>query len=127
MNTASVESHPRVLVVDDNEDTAETVAIILRHAGHDVRLAHSGQAALETAIAFHPEAVILDLGLPGMDGYEVARRIRETPSLGGVRLIAVSGYAQEGDRRRSKEAGVDVHLAKPVEPVRIQQILAGLR
>jgi len=117
----------RVLVVDDNEDTAETVAIILRHAGHDVRLAHSGQAALETAIAFHPEAVILDLGLPGMDGYEVARRIRETPSLGGVRLIAVSGYAQEGDRRRSKEAGVDVHLAKPVEPVRIQQILAGLR
>jgi len=92
-----------------------------------VRLAHSGQAALETAIAFHPEAVILDLGLPGMDGYEVARRIRETPSLGGVRLIAVSGYAQEGDRKRSKEAGVDVHLAKPVEPVKIQQILAGLR
>jgi PAS domain S-box-containing protein len=116
----------RVLVVDDNEDTAETVAIILRHAGHDVRLAHSGQAALDTAISFHPAAVILDLGLPGMDGYEVARRIRETPDLGDVRLIAVSGYAQEADRRRSKEAGVDVHLAKPVEPSRIEQILAEL-
>ena len=116
----------RVLVVDDNEDTARTVALILRGAGHEVRLAHSGQQALETASNFRPAAVILDLGLPGMDGYEVARRMRENPKLAGVLLIAVSGYAQESDRRRSKEAGVDLHLAKPVEPDKIEEILANL-
>jgi PAS domain S-box-containing protein len=116
----------KVLVVDDNEDTTSTVATILRHAGHDVQSAHSGQAALVAALAFHPAVVILDLGLPGMDGYEVARRIRENPDFEKVRIIAVSGYAQESDRKRSKEAGVDVHLAKPVEPDRIQEILAGL-
>jgi CheY-like chemotaxis protein/two-component sensor histidine kinase len=119
--------HLRVLVVDDNEDTANTVALLLRHAGHEVELAHSGQSALEAALSFHPAAVILDLGLPGMDGYEVARRIRENPDLRNVRLIAVSGYAQEADRRRSADAGVDIHLAKPVEPGKIQEILADLR
>jgi signal transduction histidine kinase/CheY-like chemotaxis protein len=106
----------RVLVVDDNADQALMLALLLRGRGHEVRTAHTGPAALEESVAFRPEAVVLDIGLPGMDGYEVARRLRQLPQLRGARLVALTGYAQEEDRRRAREAGFNQYLIKPVEP-----------
>jgi two-component system CheB/CheR fusion protein len=97
----------RVLVVDDIPDVAESLAALLTAFGHDVRTAHDGARALEEARAFRPEIVLLDIGLPGMDGYEVARRLRGEPGLERIVLAAVSGYGQEEDRRRSTEAGFE--------------------
>ena len=91
------------------------MARLLKLLGHDVRIAHDGPAALEAARSFRPEFVLLDIGLPGMDGYEVATGSRQEESCAGAVLIAVSGYGQEEDRRRSKEAGFDHHLVKPVD------------
>jgi PAS domain S-box-containing protein len=115
---ASPDDRRRVLVVDDNRDAADTTAILLRRAGHEVRVAYDGPAGLGAALAWRPDVVVLDLGLPEMDGYEVARRIR-SEGVNGMRLVAVSGYGQEIDRRRSREAGFDAHLVKPVEPSRL--------
>ena len=106
----------RVLVVDDNVDSARGTALILSRQGHEVRLAYDGPAAVVAAQEYRPEFVLLDIGLPGMDGYEVARRLRQDENLRGLTLIAVSGYGQESDRRRSNEAGFDQHLVKPVDP-----------
>jgi signal transduction histidine kinase len=105
----------RILVVEDNVDTASSVATLLKLAGHKVSMAHDGHAALEAARAERPEVVLLDIGLPGIDGYMVARRLRDDPELGKLRLVAVSGYGQPDDRRRTAEAGFDVHLVKPVD------------
>jgi PAS domain S-box-containing protein len=113
----------KILVVDDNLDTANSVATLLRMAGHDVNLAHDGPAALATARATRPEVIVLDIGLPGIDGYTVARTLRDDESFAGLRLIAVSGYGQPDDRRRSQEAGFDEHLVKPVE---FESLLAAL-
>jgi CheY-like chemotaxis protein len=113
----------RVLVVDDNVDTAETLAMLLRLDGHDVRIAHSGPAAVEAARVFTPDAVVRDIGLPGMDGYAVARALRAEPTLDRCRLIALSGYGREEDRRHALEAGFDQHLVKPVEPDVIRALL----
>jgi two-component system CheB/CheR fusion protein len=93
-------------------------------AGHEVRSAHSGPDALEAAAAFSPHAVLLDIGLPGLSGYEVARRLRDNPRLAGAALIAVSGYGQDEDRHRSKEAGFDRHLLKPLDFGELQKLLA---
>ena len=114
----------RLLVVDDSEDTAEMMSTLLGMAGHDVRVAHSGPAALKAAAAHQPDAIVLDIGLPGLDGYQVAQRLRQDPAMKDVVLIAASGYGQESDRRRSREAGFDHHLVKPVDPQRLQEILA---
>ena len=114
----------RVLIVDDNEDAAETLALLLRGDGHEVRTAHDGSAALREAEAFRPEIVFLDIGLPGMDGYAVAQRMRQEPTSAGILLVALTGYGQDEDRRRSREAGFDHHLVKPVEPAALQQLLA---
>src|SRR5262249_2870241 len=114
----------RVLVVDDNVDAAEGVAVLLRLWGHHVRVAHTGPAALQAAEEFQPEVVVLDIGLPGMNGYEVARRLRQDPRSGGAVLIAVTGYGKEDDRRRSEGAGFDHHLTKPVEPDKLRQLFA---
>jgi two-component system CheB/CheR fusion protein len=114
-----------VLVVDDNADAALMLALLLRARGHDVRTAHSGPAALEGAVAFRPEAVVLDIGLPGMDGYEVARRLRRLPELRGALLVALTGYGQEEDRRRAREAGFNQYLIKPVEPDVLYQAVAS--
>ncbi len=106
----------RVLVVDDNVDSARGTALILNRNGHEVRVAYDGPGAVAAAQEFLPEFVLLDIGLPGMDGYEVARHLRQDANLAGLTLVAVSGYGQESDRRRSQEAGFDQHLVKPVDP-----------
>ena len=98
----------------------------LRHSGHNVRVAYSGGAGLRAAQEFRTQAMLLDLGLPEMDGFEIARRIRRDPALAPMRLIAVSGYGQDADRKRSQEAGFDTHLVKPVNPQQIEQILSTL-
>jgi PAS domain S-box-containing protein len=116
----------RVLVVDDNVDTAESLAMLLRYAGHEVRAAHTGPRALQAAQAEPPDVIVLDIGLPGMDGYEVARRLREQQGAGRGHLIAMTGYGQDSDRKRSQEAGFDHHLVKPVDPARLQELLGTL-
>jgi DNA-binding response OmpR family regulator/nitrogen-specific signal transduction histidine kinase len=105
----------RVLVVDDNVDAAELLGEALSQAGHEVKREHDGESAVGAAAKFRPDVVLLDLGLPGMDGYEVARRLRTHPGLERVRIIAITGYGQEADRSRTAEAGIDEHLVKPVD------------
>jgi CheY-like chemotaxis protein len=114
----------RVLVVDDNEEAAESLALFLKLAGHEVRTAADGPAALETAREFRPEAVILDVGLPTVDGREVARRLRRDPELAGLVLVALTGYTGEAARRLSLEAGFDFHLTKPADPNEVRRLLA---
>jgi CheY-like chemotaxis protein len=116
----------RVLIVDDNRDSAETLGLMVELWGHQVRTAHDGPAALEMALADSPEIVLLDIGLPGMNGYEVARRMRGLDGLAGVKLVALTGYGGEADRQRSREAGFDRHLVKPVDPGTLEELLSGL-
>jgi signal transduction histidine kinase len=113
----------RVLVVDDNEDIADLMFVALGAAGYEVTLARDGEGALEAAASVRPDAVVLDLGLPGLDGFEVARRLRADPTQKGVLIIALSGYGQASDRQRSEEAGVDQHLVKPVDFKALQAAL----
>jgi CheY-like chemotaxis protein len=115
----------RVLVVDDNIDAVESLAMVLQHMGHEVRTAADGPKALALAGAYRPELVLLDIGLPGIDGYEVARRLRKQ-AVAPMLLVALTGYGQEEDRRRSREAGFDQHLVKPVELTALQALLASL-
>jgi CheY-like chemotaxis protein len=115
----------RVLVVDDNVDAAESTALLLRFLGHEVQVAHDGPSALEAARQFRPEIVLLDIGLPGMSGYEVARALRARPEGRGVVLAAVTGYGQEEDRRQSREAGFDYHLTKPLAPGALTAFVAS--
>jgi PAS domain S-box-containing protein len=114
----------RVLVVDDNVDAAQSLAVLLNSGGHDVRTAHDGPATLEAALDYRPNVVLLDIGLPGMNGFEVAIRLRQQPALGNVVLVAMTGYGQEADRQRSQEAGFDHHLVKPADFGKVQEILA---
>jgi CheY-like chemotaxis protein len=114
----------RVLVVDDNLDAAQSLAVLLNSGGHDVRTAHDGPATLEAALDYRPNVVLLDIGLPGMNGFDVAKRLRQQPALGNVVLVAMTGYGQEADRRRSQEAGFDHHLVKPADFGKVEQILA---
>jgi CheY-like chemotaxis protein len=117
----------RVLYVDDDPDIAESLAQLLRDMGHETRVAHGGPEALALARDFRPEVVLLDLGLPGMDGFEVARRLREQPGQERLPLIAVSGYGHEEDQRRSREAGIEHHLVKPVRAADLVRVLAGIQ
>jgi CheY-like chemotaxis protein len=105
----------RILVVDDNVDAAESLGTMLAYSGHDVRVAHGGLEALSAAREFSPNVMILDLGMPEMDGYAVAREVRSDPRFASTRLIALSGYGQPDDRRRTADVGFDEHLVKPVE------------
>jgi signal transduction histidine kinase len=114
----------RVLVVDDNRDAADSLALLLKLMGHEVRTAYDGPAALQEARAWRPEVVLLDIGLPGMTGYEVARRLREERPPEELLLVALTGYGQEEDRRRSQEAGLDLHFVKPVDPNALRDLLA---
>jgi PAS domain S-box-containing protein len=110
----SVRPGRRILIVDDNADAASILAETLSHLGHDVVVAHDGPSALRVAAAQPPEIALLDIGLPEMDGYELATRIRTAPGIAGIRLIALTGYGQASDRQRSSDAGFDAHLVKPV-------------
>jgi PAS domain S-box-containing protein len=116
----------RVLVVDDNVDQAHSAAILLRAYGHEVREAYSGKGTLDAALEFQPHVVLLDIGLPEIDGYEVARRLRHNPKTKDVRLIALTGYGLESDRKRSADAGFDEHLVKPVAPGKLQELLSNV-
>jgi signal transduction histidine kinase len=113
----------RVLVVDDNVDAAESLCDVVAFLGHTVEAVHDGPAAVARVRERHPDVVLCDIGLPGMDGYEVARIIRSEPDLAGVRLVAVSGYAQPEDRARAQHAGFDAHVAKPADPAEIGRLL----
>ena len=104
-----------MLVVDDNRDTAVGLTKLLRASGYRVTTADDGPAALEAARAERPEVILMDIGLPGMDGYRVAEQLRNEEGLHATLLIAISGYGQEQDRRRSREAGFDHHLVKPID------------
>jgi CheY-like chemotaxis protein len=114
----------RVLVVDDNVDTAESLTMLVQALGHDVRTTHDGSAAQQVALDYRPNVVLLDIGLPGIDGYEVARWIRQQAVLQGAVLVAMTGYGQESDRQRSHDAGFDFHLVKPTDFGKLQEILA---
>ncbi|HJQ83982.1 MAG TPA: MASE1 domain-containing protein [Candidatus Binatia bacterium] len=116
----------KVLVVEDNQDAAEGLAAVLGLWGHDVRLAFDGAAALEAAESWSPDVIVSDLGLPGMDGYELARRLRERPAFGKAVLVALSGYGQAEDRRRALDAGFDHHLVKPADLAALADILSGV-
>jgi two-component system, chemotaxis family, CheB/CheR fusion protein len=117
----------RVLIVDDNEDAANSLALILKLGGHETASVYSAVDALQRAAAFRPDVVLLDIGLPGMDGYEVAQKMRELPGLRDIRLVAVTGYGRSDDRIRARDAGFDDHLTKPVEYAVLERTLAGLR
>jgi CheY-like chemotaxis protein len=120
-------SKRRILVVDDNADAASTTCALLKAWGHDVRAAHSGPAALDMVREFAPEIILLDIGLPGMSGYEVARKLREETKAEGVVIAALTGYGQEADRERSRKAGFDYHLTKPADPALLASVLAMSR
>ena len=116
----------RILVVDDNHDSALSLAMMLSIMGHDTRTAHDGESAVATAESFLPEVILLDIGLPKLNGYEVAQRIREQEWGKSMFLIAVTGWGQEEDRQRSSEVGLNVHMVKPVEPAALERLLAEL-
>jgi CheY-like chemotaxis protein len=113
-----------VLIVDDNQDAAESLALLLRRRGQEVRTAHDGPAALDLARARPPDVVLLDIGMPGMDGLEVARRLRQDLGLKETLLVALTGYDGQADRRRSQEAGFNVHLVKPADVRAVERLLA---
>ena len=115
----------RILVVDDNVDVVETTSLLLSLSGHEVCSAKDGLQALRVAAEFLPEVVLLDIGLPLMDGYEVARRLRQMPQLAGALLLALTGYGQLADRQRGREAGFDDHLLKPVDPHALAKLISG--
>jgi PAS domain S-box-containing protein len=115
----------RVLVVEDNLDAAESLATLLRLWNHDVQVVHDGRSALDAARLQQPEVVLLDIGLPGLDGYQVAQRLRDEVGLDHTLLVAMTGYGQPEDRRRSREAGIHYHFVKPVEPLVLRNLLAG--
>jgi PAS domain S-box-containing protein len=114
----------RVLVVDDNVDSAESMALLLRASRHEVRTIHDGPTALEVALDYRPDVVLLDIGLPKLDGYEVAKKLRQQLVFKNVVLVAMTGYGQESDRLRSREAGFNYHLVKPVDQKQLSEVLA---
>ncbi len=127
MSQASAAPPPasfRVLVVDDSVDSADTIAELLRIWGHVVRTANDGPQALAAAREDKPEVVLLDIGLPGMDGYAVAVQLR-AEGLGGKLLVALTGFSEDRDRDRARQAGFDRHLVKPVDPTALQKLLGG--
>ncbi len=116
----------RILVADDNVDAGESLAMLLRFDGHEVQLARSGPEALELFARMRPDIAILDIGMPGLSGYDVARRIRQqSGSTSAVTLIALTGWGQEADKARAAESGFDHHFTKPVEPTVLSQLIGG--
>jgi PAS domain S-box-containing protein len=116
----------RILIVDDNTDSAETMALLMKLSGHEVVVAHDGETALNAAQQFHPEILLLDVGLPGMHGYEVAERLRGLPENKDLVIVALTGYGQEQDRQRAMEAGFDHHFVKPIDFQRLESLINAL-
>jgi CheY-like chemotaxis protein len=113
-----------VLIVDDNVDSAKSLAVLLRHSGHDVQVVYDGPAALDAARTRTPDVVLLDIGLPRLSGLEVAKRLRTELGLGHVLLVAMTGYGQVEDHRRSQEAGFNAHFVKPIDLLALSELLA---
>ena len=124
---SSANESVRILVVDDNVDGAEMLAAALNARGYETRVAHDAPAALLIADEFHPAIAFVDIGLPVMDGYELAARLRERPDLQSIRLIALTGYGQESDRRKSRHAGFEHHLVEPVDLRAVDAVLESGR
>lgn len=116
----------RVLIIEDNQDAADILREVLEMYEHEVAVAHSGPAGVETARAFQPEVVLCDLGLPGMTGYEVATTLRQDPATSRAHLVALTGYSQAEERARAEASGFEVHLTKPVGLDEIQRVLVDL-
>ena len=123
--TAAAQASMRVLIVDDNRDAADSLETVLRGAGHDTRTAYDGHACLETAEEFRPDVIVLDIGLPTMNGYDVCRRIRASPWGRAIIVIAATGWGQDDDLRLAREAGFDHHMLKPVDPQALMAVLSG--
>ena len=117
----------RALVVEDSEDIADMLASVLRHAGYNVSTANSGPEALKAAFASRFDLIVSDIGMPGMNGYELARALRATPEYKSVPMVAVTGFAMYDDRDRALEAGFNDHLSKPVDPVSLTRAVHGIR
>jgi CheY-like chemotaxis protein len=113
----------RILVVEDNRDSADSLRLLLELSGHEVAVAYSGHDGVRAAEQYQPDVVLCDIGLPGLDGYGVARKLRDNPTTATARLIAVTAYGHDEDRRRSHEAGFEQHLVKPVDPDALQAVL----
>lgn len=120
---AAPKSGRKVLIADDNDDAAESLAMLLRLNGHEVRTAHDGDDALTLAQVFRPEVVVLDLGMPEMDSYKTGRLIRQEPWGTAVTLVAPTGWGQDRDKRRTAEAGFDHHLLKPVDLQQLENVI----
>jgi CheY-like chemotaxis protein len=115
----------RILVVDDNQDSAESLATLLRLSGNETYIAHDGLAAVEAAGTFRPDVVLLDIGMPRLNGRDAAKRIRDQPWGKNMVLVAITGWGQDEDRRKSKEAGFDIHMVKPVDLGLLMKLLAA--
>ena len=111
---------------DDNEDAAISLTLVLKLSGHETRLAHDGMEAVAAAAAFRPDLVLLDIGLPKLDGYQVAQKIREQPWGQAMVLVALTGWGQEEDRKKSRDAGFNAHFVKPMDPAALTALVAGL-
>jgi CheY-like chemotaxis protein len=116
-----------VLVVEDNEDARESLTLLLRLGGHDVYAAANAEETLARVDSIRPDVMLIDVGLPGMDGYDLARSLRARPEGREIGLVALTGYGQAEDQRRARVAGFDLHLTKPVDPGRLAQVLANPR
>ena len=124
---APAAARSRILVADDNRDAADSLSMLLELAGHEVRVAHLGRAALSLAQAFRPDVALLDIGMPDLSGYEVAQALRRESWGKGMQLIALTGWGQEKDRQRALEAGFDEHLTKPVDPDQLVALISSRR
>jgi CheY-like chemotaxis protein len=114
----------RVLIADDNHDAAVSLSMLLQAMGHDTRVVHDGVEALEEAEIFRPDIVLLDIGMPRLDGYETARRLASQPWAAATQIVAVTGWGQETDRQRAKDAGFHRHLVKPVDLDALREVMS---
>jgi CheY-like chemotaxis protein len=116
----------RILIIEDSYDAAITSRMILEREGHEVRVAENGNAGVAVAHEFLPQVILCDIGLPGIDGYQVARMLRQDPILAGIYLVALTGYGRDADKRRAREAGFDRHMTKPIDFSMLRQTLSGI-
>jgi CheY-like chemotaxis protein len=123
---AKAAARHRILVADDNPDSAATLSFMLEALGNEVRVAHDGEQAVEIAASFRPDAILLDIGMPRLNGYDACEKIRRHPWGADAFIVALTGWGQDEDRNRSRAAGFDRHLVKPVEPATIEKLIQGL-